>query len=237
MKFLTFTLAGPLASYGGSDRWDSRGTEDMPTKSAVIGMLGCCLGYPRGDERLRRLGESLKMAVRRERRGTVLTDYQTVQSATGPILNTLGKPRGSTILTPKQYLQDAVFQVFLYGDETLLSECARAMRHPRWIVGLGRSSCPPSLPILPIIVSGECIEDVLKSWVDPAWERLGLQRDAQARCEADYSRDGDIDLGTFPSAYITTRQDEVIRADENRYGERRLVSMTIPVERSEKPCI
>src|SRR5205814_6367260 len=45
-------LEGPLQSWGSRARWDVRDTEPEPTKSGVIGLLGCALGYPLGDTRL-----------------------------------------------------------------------------------------------------------------------------------------------------------------------------------------
>ena len=134
MTILTFLLSGPLQSWGDSSRWDHRGTADMPSKSAIIGLLGCCFGYKRGDERLRELSQRLHVAVRADQRGSPMWDFQTVQKPGGKILNAMGKPRGETIITPKQYLQDAMFRVFLFGDEEMLEECLQAMRHPRWAI-------------------------------------------------------------------------------------------------------
>ena len=152
MKFLTFRLSGPLQSWGDSARWDHRSTATMPSKSAIIGLLGCCMGFRRGDERLQMLSQRLHLAVRADRRGRLMWDFQTVQKPGGKILNAQGKPRGETIITPKQYLQNAAFQVFLFGDEALLEDCMNAMRRPKWVVCLGRRSCPPAEPILPRFV-------------------------------------------------------------------------------------
>ena len=128
MKFMKFILSAPLQSWGEDARWDQRTTAAMPTKSAVVGLLGCCLGYPRGDERLNRLADQLRVAVRADRPGRVTTDYHTVQGTNGVFLNAEGKPRGGggTIVTPKQYLQDARFTVFLWGEDEALSACYRA---------------------------------------------------------------------------------------------------------------
>lgn len=236
MKFLTFTLAGPLVSFGEVERWDHRGTETMPTKSAVIGLLGCCLGLQRGDEKLQLLDERLHMAAYRERSGPLLTDFQTVQSPTGAILNTMRKPRGSTIITPKQYVQDAVFQVFLYGDEKALLECEAAMKHPRWVVSLGRRCCPPSVPLLPQLFDAECIADALENHVSPWWStlqrRLGVMQEPCLRCEVEYTQG--MDVSCFQGGYRVIRHDAVVRADENRYGDRQVISF--PMKRREAVC-
>ena len=101
MKMIRFPLAAPLQSWGEDARWDTRSTAAQPTKSGIIGFLGCCLGYPRGDERLNRLNQGLHIAIRIDRPGQILTDFQTVQGTNGIFLNAEGKPRtgGGTIIT------------------------------------------------------------------------------------------------------------------------------------------
>ena len=131
MKILKIPFTAPLQSWGEDARWDTRSTATSPTKSGIIGFLGCCLGYPRGDDRLNQLNRELTVAVRMDRPGRVLIDFQTVQGTNGVFLNAEGKPRtgGGTIITPKQYLQDAAFQVFVYGEEDALERCARHSHH------------------------------------------------------------------------------------------------------------
>lgn len=55
MRLIKLIFSAPLQSWGEDSRWDNRETAASPTKSGVIGMLGCALGYPRGDERLNAL--------------------------------------------------------------------------------------------------------------------------------------------------------------------------------------
>lgn len=217
MKILTFLLSGPMQSWGDSARWDHRSTSSMPPKSAIIGILGCCLGYPRGDERLQGLSEQLHMAVRADRRGRPFWDFQTVQNPGGRILNAMGKPRGETIITPKQYLQDASFQVFISGDESLLEDCRRAMLHPRWAIGLGRRSCPPAIPIIPAIVEYDSLDEAVESYYDP-----GLKaRTASMACQIEAVP------GVKAAGQVLTRMDEVIRADRNEYRERTVYARVI----------
>ena len=225
MKILTFLLSGPLQSWGDSSRWDHRATAAMPSKSAIIGMLGCCLGYGRGDERLRELSRRLHVAVRADRRGSPMWDFQTVQKPGGKILNAMGKPRGDTIITPKQYLQDAAFQVFVFGDEATLEACGQAMRHPRWPICLGRRSCPPALPVIPHIVEYDSILDALEKVIDPAMEPAPMQMTCQIEAFPGLACDGQI----------ITRMDEVVRGDLNEYLERTVCTHT--TQRRGQECI
>src|SRR5262245_8434093 len=77
MNTLFLRLEGPLQSWSLRDHWEERSTAAEPTKSGVIGLLGCALGLHRSDERLRLLSEALRMGVRIDRQGTVLVDYHT----------------------------------------------------------------------------------------------------------------------------------------------------------------
>lgn len=52
MTILILRLDGTLQRWGERARWDFRDTNPIPTKSGVIGMLGCAFGYKRGDKRI-----------------------------------------------------------------------------------------------------------------------------------------------------------------------------------------
>lgn len=159
MKLIRLVLQAPLQSWGERSRWDSRDTSAMPTKSAIIGMLGCCFGIPRGSEELQRLNESLHVAVRADQPGRIMTDFHTVQAPEGQrMLNSQGKPRGETIITPKQYLQEAVFTVLIWGDPEMLEKCYEAVLHPKWTPYLGRRNCVPSRPLIPSWVESDSVD-------------------------------------------------------------------------------
>lgn len=162
MRFIQFVLQGPLQSWGERSRWDSRDTATMPTKSGILGMIGCCMGIPRGSEKLYEMDQKLHVAVRADRRGRIMTDFHTVQASKGQkMINAQGKPRGETIITPKQYLQEAQFTVFIWGDEEMMKQVRESMLHPFWVPFLGRKSCVPSVPILPKTVEARNIEEAI----------------------------------------------------------------------------
>ena len=74
-----------------------RDSASEPTKSGVVGLLGCALG--RGDDDgLRALSESLRMGVRVDRPGTRLTDYHTIGGGydAPALLTAEGKPKWSS---------------------------------------------------------------------------------------------------------------------------------------------
>ncbi len=139
-------LEGPLQSWGLESRWDMRDTGTEPSKSGIVGLIGCALGLPRFDAELEKISSRLLMGVRTEIPGTLLRDFQTI---TGKVLQADRKERkeSNTILTPKMYLEDASFLVVLQGDSELLKKIAEALQSPQWLLYLGRKSCVPTRPV------------------------------------------------------------------------------------------
>lgn len=164
MKFLQLKLQAPLQSWGERSRWDSRDTSALPTKSGVIGMLGCCMGLKRGDPKLEKMDNGLHMAVRVDKPGMPMTDFHTVQTESGGFpIAAGGKKPGNTILTPKQYLQDAEYTVWLWGEENLLEECRKVLLHPSWTAYLGRRNCVPAVPLLPKMLEADSVEEAVRA--------------------------------------------------------------------------
>jgi len=140
---LFLRLEGPLQSWGERARWDIRDTAPEPTKSGVVGLLGCALGL-RDDEALRALSQKLHVGVRCDRPGRLITDYHTV---TGGIMSGEGKVRPGTIVSHRDYLSDAAFLVAIQSsDAELLERLVAAIEQPVWPIFLGRKACPPSRP-------------------------------------------------------------------------------------------
>ena len=90
-KLLILRLEGALQGWDAASKWDERGVEEFPTKSGVLGLLGCALGLERGAPELAELNEAITMAVRTDRRGDRFTDFQTVTGT--PLRNAEGKPK------------------------------------------------------------------------------------------------------------------------------------------------
>lgn len=209
MKLLILRLEGALQSWGERSHWDHRDTANFPTKSGVVGLLGCALGLERGDARLAGLANALALAVRADRYGTVMTDYHTVQSRCGKFLNTQGKPRGDTIITPREYLEDACFTAFLSGPEDVLRACAGALRHPVWTPCLGRRSCPPARPLLPHLTDEYVsLEDAARRFRWEGMEPAHAEKDLYCEIE--------------DAAGTQMRNDQPLDASHDRYAPRRV---------------
>ncbi|MGH7442002.1 MAG: type I-E CRISPR-associated protein Cas5/CasD, partial [bacterium] len=126
---LLLWLEGPMQSWGIRSRWDPRDSNPEPTKSGVLGLLGCALGLKRGSLELERLDRELRFGVRMDLPGTLATDYQTVtgyhRTAAGEFKHSGGTAKSlakamehpeSTIVSPRDYLHDAVFLAGLEGS-------------------------------------------------------------------------------------------------------------------------
>ena len=112
-----------MQSWGERARWSVRDTAPEPTKSGVVGLLGCALGMPQ-RRGLRALSRALRMGVRCDRPGSHLIDYHTVGGGYDrpALLTRRGKPKVSsggphTEQTWRHYLCDASFLVALAGRD------------------------------------------------------------------------------------------------------------------------
>lgn len=168
-SFLVLRLEGVLQSWGESAKWDNRDSAAMPSKSGVVGLIACAMGLPREDPLIAELGASVCMAVRADRPGRKIEDFQTVTG--NPLRTAEGKPRGSnTIISRRTYLQDASFLVVLEAAPAWKEKIAEALQNPKWCMYLGRKSCVPSRPILECAdAAGSSLLEVLRNY--PAADR------------------------------------------------------------------
>jgi CRISPR system Cascade subunit CasD len=141
-------LEGPLQSWGTRSRFSERDTENEPSKSGVLGLVGAALGMARDDGALLERIASCRMAVRADREGSLLRDYHTVGGGTfRGQAHSVFDAKG-TVLTSRHYLQGASFLAALgFEDASLAARIDEALGAPRWPLALGRRACPPSLPV------------------------------------------------------------------------------------------
>jgi len=154
---LFLRLEGPLQSWGERGRWSVRDSALTPTKSGVIGLIACALGY-RDDDQIRPLSQKTRMGVRVDAPGRLITDYHTIGGGYDfpTLLTAEGKPKISsgkphTEISHRDYLCDASFLVALQVRDTihapLIDQMAVALQNPAWPLFLGRKSCPPAVPV------------------------------------------------------------------------------------------
>lgn len=169
-QLLVLRLDGPLQSWGENAKWDFRDSSTMPTKSGIVGLLGCAMGVERSSPVLVELAQSITVAVRADRPGVKFVDFQTVK--TDRLMTASGTPRNknaSTIVSPRGYLQDACFTVFIDTTPEWQKRIIEALENPKWCMYLGRKNCVPSRPIQAKVVEYVNLQEALKEY--PAAER------------------------------------------------------------------
>jgi CRISPR system Cascade subunit CasD len=164
IPILLLRLEAPLMSFGGV-AIDYRGvTRAYPGCAMLTGLLANALGYEHREfARLDALQSRLCYAVRTDRPGDLITDFQTVDLSQ-PFLSqgwtTRGAPQGreggsaskGTHIRLRQFLADAVITVALTldppSDDPSLAALESALREPARPLYIGRKPCIPSVPVL-----------------------------------------------------------------------------------------
>ncbi len=174
--FLIIKLQGAMQAWGGHTYEDYRPSLIFPTRSAIIGLLGACLGLEREDlAELKALDNSFKLTVRANRREIAqrenslpklpvsmqkITDFHTVQHAR----KVDGKPRPEAIVSRREYLCDAEFTLALEFTEKAyygLERIKQAIQKPVYTPFLGRRSCPIQRPLYEAVISAENVQAAL----------------------------------------------------------------------------
>ena len=243
MAIMYIRLEGPMQGYSDNGRWEDRDTVPVTTKSAIMGMIGAAFGFEYGSKKIAELCQSVKMAVRENKRATVITDFQTIRAyrmpdwdgMVAPIVRELkdirkadGKPdikvkpkvkydrwvASNPKLRDKEYLNNGSFTVFLEGEQDLLQSICDALANPVYALYLGRSSCIPSRPILGFMTDFSSIDEAIKN--------CDLERVA-SRCMVEQDYDGSDASG----AEVLTRNDNV--GENYRYYGRKVIRREVSI--------
>ncbi len=201
-SILLLRLDAPLMSFG-APIVDNRGViQQLPALSMLTGMLGNALGYDHGEaEKLDRLQERIRYAVRRDRPGDVVRDFQTVDFTQGTDdlkvartvgWTTRGRPEfragaANTLrekhIRYRDYLADALYVVALRlepDDESpTLDEVADALDEPERPLFLGRKPCLPASPLVLARVDADSLLESLRR--QPALRRTTRDRPESQR--------------------------------------------------------
>jgi CRISPR system Cascade subunit CasD len=178
--YLIINLQGAMQAWGGHTYEDYRPSLIFPARSAIVGLLGACLGIEREDiKTLNALDKSFQLAVRAnkrkiERRKSAedkfvsmqkITDFHTVQQAR----KVDGKPRPEAIVSRREYLCDAEFTLalaFIEDADYGLERVKQAIQKPVYTPFLGRRSCPIQRPLYEAVIKAENAQIAL-SQIEP----------------------------------------------------------------------
>lgn len=164
--YLILKLQGPMQAWGRESFEGLRPSELFPGRSALLGLLGACLGVERVDQkRLQDLATSVLFAVRMDPvfdkitgkpiPTQKMTDYHTVKDAREDYK---GLKSHDTIQTWREYWQDASYTVAVWNQENAsvsLDAIEHAVKQPKFTPVLGRRSCPLARPLFYAKVTAE----------------------------------------------------------------------------------
>lgn len=163
-EYLVFRCYGPMTSWGDIAVGEHRRSFAHPSKSAILGLVAAALGIRRNEERrLRSLHASFGFALCMESEGLLLRDYHTIQTpsaSTGAHRTrrdelSVDPAKLNTLLSTREYRCDSVALVALWESNEpahSLEEIGSALRHPCFTLYFGRKSCPPALPLHPLMI-------------------------------------------------------------------------------------
>ena len=150
-KFLILRLEGPMQAWGTHTFEDFRPSNLYPTRSALLGLLGACLGIERGDlAGQASLAAGVEITVRVDahlarpgqdkpvdKRGIKLPDFHTVKDAR----KVDGSANKFPVVSRREYLFDAAFTVAIGSrpDAAVsLEQISEALQRPCFTPVLGR---------------------------------------------------------------------------------------------------
>lgn len=232
--YLTATLYAPIGSFGGIAVGERRGTGIRPTRSALLGLLGASLGIERRDSDAQHaLGNGYGTASMVLGRGRLLTDYHTAQVPSqqrnrgfATRRQELGVDDLNTVLSSRDYRSDAIYAFALWERNEApyrLEAVAEALRKPRFVLYLGRKSCPLGLPLAPRLsehdgvraaLAAHCAA-LLDTFQDTAplhpLSRLIDRSEAEIALDRDDADDNDI-------AQVIAMRDQPVSRDRWQFG-------------------
>ena len=228
MEHLIFRLYGPMASWGDIAVGERRPSGMRPSKSAIMGLIAAALGVRRHEEDAHTdLTQRYGIAVRLDAPGELLRDYHTTQTPgteKGVVYHTRTEETSAqglnTILSQRDYRTDAYCTVAVWvksdNPPYPLSALMAALQRPKFVLYLGRKSCPPALPLQPRIAQTDTLKSAFEQMVfnDPVTDLFSNVPHVDYTWE-DHPKPG------FQPDMSYTRRDEVSSRRRWQFMERR----------------
>jgi CRISPR system Cascade subunit CasD len=183
VEALILRLDAPLMSFGAVIVDNIGVTGALPGRSMLTGLLGNALGYRHGDDtKLQDLQDRIQYAVRCDRSGQTLVDFQTVDlsmshmeegwTTRGHSESRDGGPSAKgTHIRYRHFLADAVYTIALTLDppesDPTVATLATALDRPARPLFIGRKACLPSVPILTALKTGSDLRAILRDAPHP----------------------------------------------------------------------
>jgi CRISPR system Cascade subunit CasD len=172
-QYLVFQLHGPMASWGVDAPGEIRHSHELPSRSALLGLLAAALGIRREEQqRLSAFNRHYSFLLCASREPRWARDYHTVQMPKEvrkaryfSRREELQDPKLlSALISRRDYFTDAWWMVAVEVTPDApytLEQLREALRHPIFPLYLGRKSHPLALPLMPLLLEGQAA-DVLR---------------------------------------------------------------------------
>lgn len=156
MKYLSLYLSAPTMSWGTSSKFDTKATDEYPSKSAIIGMICTALGKS-GEQIdfLNQLNSECNFNVYCFSNIYYMNDFQTI--GCGYDKNKYWERRmiphrmnkgSSPQLINKKYLVGQKYGIIIFSEnESLINEIGNGFKHPVWPIFFGRKCNIPDARI------------------------------------------------------------------------------------------
>jgi CRISPR system Cascade subunit CasD len=245
MDTLIFQLQAPLSSWGDAAVGEYRPTADYPSQSAIHGLLGAALGIDRDDEEAQSaLRTGFRIAVGVLDQGSLLRDYHTSQVPSRTDLKKrphatrrdellVPKEDLNTILSSRDYRQNAGSLVAVQPMAPApysLQELAAALATPRFVLYLGRKSCPPAAPLHPRVFGAGSIRAAFDAYQEqlsaliqhhaPVYSNAKVNAIQKIAWGDDFGNDDMANIGA-PRDFSVNRKDQVISRKGWQFADRR----------------
>lgn len=232
METLIFQLQAPLSSWGEVAVGEYRPSAEYPSQSALHGLMGAALGIDRDDDAAQAsLRAGYRLAVGVLSQGRLLRDYHTAQVPSRTDLKkrpqatrrdelSLPKTDLNTILSSRDYRQDAAALVavqMLADAPYSLAQLAEALKNPKFVLYLGRKSCPVAVPLHPCILSAGTINVAFSDYqkeLSALWLQHFPKQSMPTSLAVNKIAWGD-DFGSDDSSVIGVQRDlSIVRKDQ-----------------------
>lgn len=202
---IVLKFEAPLMSFGGPIVDNFGVIQEFPARSLLTGLVGNALGYDHRDfNLLQRLQERICFAVRIDRPGREIIDYQTVDlgqefldmkklgwtTRGQPDTREGGTASSGTHIRYRHFIADGSVTVVITLNPTdeapTLDSIAAALVEPARPLFLGRKCCIPSEPVFIGKAIGTSLLDVLKAHQAKGTEtRFRAQWPAEDGCDTE----------------------------------------------------
>ena len=178
-EHLVFGLYAPMGAFGSYAGHERRRSDNVPPRSAILGLLGAALGIDRADADKQTALRRYRVAVRPMTISEPLRDFHTVQTVPQKIKRPSSRRAAvaaigrniNTSLTIRDYCTDVAIAVAVWSESGNwpLRHMAAMLRRPTFVLYLGRKSCPLAAPLDPSIVQAPDPITALRTVTPPDW--------------------------------------------------------------------